>query len=180
MDLTTAIIGSHAWFFREGDAFAVPAPGVCGAESKPGIEPDFDAGWIDLGAIESADPTMGQEEFKLWKPAPGRLVLKDIPENKQELSYKIVTNDVGPLAIEVFYRATQKVGGAQLQFNPLSAPSRRGWMHLQKYNSGDGLWLTLDLYSRLRINTLKMDGTPTKPEWDLYVLYSSLNTGAIT
>jgi hypothetical protein len=178
MNLATALIGSHLWFFREGDAFTQPAPGVSAQEAKPGISPNFDAGWIDLGAVESVDPTVNQEEHKLYRPSPGRLVLKDLIETKQELSLKVMTNDVGPLAIEAFFRTSQKLGGGQVQFNPLSAVSRKGWAHFQMYDQGDNIWLSLDLWVRLR-TAMKLDGTPTKPEFDLFMLYSSLNTGAI-
>jgi hypothetical protein len=179
MNLASYIIGTHLWFFREGDAFTVPAGGTCGQESKPGIAPDMDAGWIDMGAIESFDPTVSQEDAKLWRPAPGRLVLKDILENKQELSIKAVTNDVGGLAIESLFRTSQELAGLQVQFNPLSAISRRGWVHGQCYDQDNNLWMTLDLWCRLRA-TAKFDGSPTKPEWEMFMLYSSLNTGAIT
>lgn len=166
------------WFFREGDAFTEPAPGTCAQEAKPGIAPDFDAGWIDVGAVESFDPSVTQEEYKLYRPSPGRLVLKELLENKQELTGKVVVNDVGGLAIETALRASQKLQGAQVQFNPLSSISKRGWAHFQCYDQNDALFLTLDMWVRLR-TTLKFDGTPTKPEFDLFMLYSSLNTGSI-
>jgi hypothetical protein len=179
MNLDTLLLGSQFWFFREGDAFALPAPGVCAQESKPGISPGFDAGWISLGAVESFDPTISQEDHKLYRPSPGRYVLKDVIETKQELSAKITSNDVGPLAIEAFFRTSQKLGGAQLQFNPLSSISRRGWIHFQGYNQNDGLALSLDLWVRLRV-MLKFDGKPTIPEFEIFTLYSSQNTGSIT
>ncbi len=179
MNVGSYIIGSHCWFFREGDAYTVPSAGVCGQESKPGIAPTLDAGWIDIGAVETFEPTIAQEEHKLWRPSPGRLVLKDYLENKQELSGKITVNDVGPLAMELFFRTTQKLGGAQLQFNPLSSISKRGWSHFQSYDQNDALIFSLDLWVRMRV-TMKFDATPVKPEFDFYALYSSLNTGAIT
>ncbi len=178
MNLDTLILGSHFWFFREGDAFTQPAPGVCAQEVKPGISPNFDAGWIDFGAVETWEPTVTQEDYKLYRPAPGRLVLKDAIENKQELGGKFTTNDVGPLAIESFFRSNQKLVGGQVQFNPLSAISRRGWLHFQGYDQNDVLVLSLDLWVRLRV-MLKFDGSPTKPEFEFFTLYSSLNTGAI-
>lgn len=178
MNLASYIIGAHLWFFREGDAFTKPEAGVCGVESKPGIEPEMDPGWLDLGAVESIEPTVSQEEHKLWRPAPGRLVLKDVLENKQEMSWKVVTNDVGPLAMECFMRTSAKLGGAQSQYNPLSAISRRGWVHVQMYDQDNALWNSLDMWCRVRC-AMKFTGEPTKPEWDLFLLYSTLNTGAI-
>lgn len=177
MNLASYLIGSHFWFFREGDAFTQPAPGVCGQEVKPGISPNFDAGWIDVGAVEGVDFSAAQQEHKLWRPSPGHLVLKDTIDTQQELSGKLTVNDVGPLAIELMFRASQKLGGAQLQFNPLSSTRKRGWGHFQCYDSTDALFLTLDIWMRLGVSG-KFDGTPTKPEFDFYMLYSSLNTGA--
>lgn len=179
LQLGSLIVGSHFWFFREGDAFVDPAPGVCAQESKPGISPTFDPGWIDLGAVETFDPSVTQTEHKLYRPSPGRLVLKDLLETLQELSAKVTTNDAGPLAIEAFFRTSQKLGGAQTQFNPLSAISKRGWVHFQGYDQNDNLVLTIDLWCRLRC-TMKLDGkAPTMPEYDLFMLYSSQNTGQI-
>jgi len=175
MLLDSFIIGTHGWFARDGDAFTTPAPGTVGRESKPD---SADAVYQDFGAIESADPTVAQEETKLWQPAPGRLVLRDVMENKQELSYKVKTNELSGLTIEMMYRTSQKLQGAQKQFNPLSAVSRRGWVHFEKYDQNDELWLTLDLYCRIRASG-KFDGKPTMPEFDLFVLYSSLLTGQI-
>lgn len=171
------LAGWHVWFFREGDAFTVPGAGVCAAETKPGISPDFDAGWIELGAVENYEPAIAQQEYKLWKPKPGRKVLKDMLENEQEFSGKVIVNDVGPLAVETFFRAMQKLGGATVQFNPLSSISKKGWLHFQGYDQNDELFLSQDVWCRLRC-MMKFDGTPTKPEFDFYQLDSSLNTGA--
>lgn len=182
MNLASYIIGTHLWFFREGDAFTLPDPGgTCGQEVKPGIAPDLDPVWIDLGAVESFEPTVAQTDYELWKPAPGRLVLKDLLENKQKLTIKAVTNDVGGLAVEAMFRATQELAnttGTEQQFNPLSAISRRGWIHAQFYDQDNNNYMNLDLWSRLRA-TGKFMGEPTKPEWEMFMLYSSLNTGSI-
>ncbi len=175
MNLASYIIGWQALFFREGDAFAAPEAGVCGVAAKPGVD---DVGWLDLGAIEGIEPTASQEDYKLWRPAPGKLVLKDVLENKQELGLKITTNDVCALAMESLFRTSAKLGGAVKQFNPLSGTSRRGWLHLQGYDQDNELWATIDLWVRIRA-AMKWTGEPTKPEWEVFTLYSALNTGAI-
>lgn len=180
MDTNSVIIGSHFWFFREGDAITVPEAGVCAQEVKPGLGEGaaMDAGWIEMGTVEDFDPTASQEEYKLWKPSPGRLVLKDVLENKQELSGKMVLNDVSALAIETAFRSNQKLAGAQKQFNPLGAISRRGWGHWQFYDQADGLWFNMDLWIRLRTK-IKFGAEPVKPEVEFFTLYSSLNTATI-
>src|SRR5689334_5436137 len=137
MVAATMLVGTHMWFFREGDAFVKPAPGLCAAETdlggagngKPGITPDFDAGWIDVGTVEACELTATQTDHKLWKPSPGRLVLKDLIETQQEMTGKITVNDVSPLAVETMFRTNTKLGGAQKQFVPLGAVSRKGWSH---------------------------------------------------
>lgn len=172
------IIGSHLWFFREGDAFTVPGAGTCAQESKPGIAPTLDAGWIDLGAIESWDPAVAQTDHKLYAPAPGKLVLKDFLENKQELTIKAVTNDLTGFVIETMFRAAQELQGAQTQFNPLSSVTKRGWLHVQQYDQNNNSFMNLDLWGRLRASG-KFNGDPTKPEWEFFMLYSSQNTANI-
>lgn len=174
--MQSAIVGWHVWFFREGDAFTEPAAGVCGQESKPGISPDFDAGWMDIGACETMEPAVAQQEYKLYRPNPGRLVLKDLLENMQERTFKFVVNDLSELAVELAYRTSQKLGAGQKQFNSLSSISKKGWLHMQGYDHTDTLILTEDVWGRLRAS-FKFDGQPTKPEFDFFQFYSSLNTG---
>ena len=176
-DYKSVLAGFHVWFFREGDAFTVPAPGISGAESIPGISPDFDAGWIELGTVEGFDPAVAQTDIKLYKPAPGHLVLKEILETKQELTGKVTVNDVSALIFELVFRTSQKLGGAQQQFNPLSAVSRKGWAHFQGYDHDDNILCVMDWWCRAR-GTMKFPlGEATKPEIELFWLYSSLSTG---
>jgi hypothetical protein len=52
-------------------------------------------------------------------------------------------------------------------------------VHFQGYDQNDNLALALDMWVRLRV-MLKFDGSPTKPEFELFGLYSSQNTGTIT
>ena len=183
MDTKSIIVGSHALFFVEGDAITVPGASICAVDSKPGIGASvgngLDPAWFDLGTVESADPTIAQSDHELWKPSPGRLVLKDILENQQKLTWKIMTNDFGPFAVEAGFRSSTRLTGAQKQFTPLSAISKRGWLHLQHYDHTDTLILTIDQWCRLR-PVWKFDATPTKPEWEVFMLYSTLNTGAIS
>ena len=170
------IPGSHTQIARSGDAFTIPSAGIVGVAAKPDpTDPCF----MDLGTIETGEFTLGQSDHKLFGPAPGRLIMTDIKETMQELTCKFTVNTVNPLAIETFFRTSQKLGGqtVQKQFNPLTGPSRYCWLHAQIYDDQDGLFLTVDLWGKIRVNTFSLKSEPTKPEFDFFNLYSALATG---
>lgn len=176
MNPYSVIVGSHIQLFRQGDPFTVPGPGgVCDINAKP--DPT-DAGWIDIGAIEDVEPSVSQSDHKLFKPAPGRLVLKDVKETQQEMSLKVTTNEVSSLAFETLFRTSQKLSGAQKQFNPLSAVSRYFWLHCQVYDDTDTLILTWDQWCKVR-SKQKWAKEPVMPEWEIFCLYSQYNTGLL-
>lgn len=177
--LGTFALGKHAWFCREGDAFLLPAAGVAGSESKP--DPN-DASFIDLGAIESwEDDVKDGNDQEVWQPSPGRLVLKDVLETKTKYTVKFTTGQLSAFALEAFYRASQKLTSASGQFNPLSARARKGWLHSQLYDQNDNEVMSLDLWGRIMVSggMKSADGAIVKPEFELLVLYSSLNTTGI-
>ena len=91
-------VGSHAWAFREGDAFALPAPGVAGVAALPGAE---DEAWIELGTVEDWEDSIEDEEEKaVWTPVPGHLVKKRVITTKQGLGLKLTTNQLTPAAVQ--------------------------------------------------------------------------------
>ena len=125
--------------------------------------------------------TMGDE--KIYKPSPGRRQLYDVIEKGAEGTVKITTQEVQAFALEVFYRTTQKLtqtGGNQ-QFNPMSAPSRKGWLHQECYDQSNNFAFSMDLYVLLRITggMASKEGGILKPQWEGMLLYSTLNTGAV-
>src|SRR4051812_35340407 len=107
-DVNSYAVNSHAWFFREGDAYTLPAPG---GNASALILPDpDDAGWIHMGDIEQWEDNFAQDEEKeVWKPKKGTLVRKKIITTKQALDFKLTTNDITRLAIEAFYRTNTKL-----------------------------------------------------------------------
>ncbi len=172
-------LGKHGWFFREGDAYTEPSAGTCAAESKPDAE---DPAYIDIGAIEDwEDDVSGGQDVEVWRPSPGRLVLKDVLEIKPKFTAKFTTGEMGPLAVESFYRTSQKLDGSSVQFNPLSGRLRKGWFHSQLYSQDDVLISSMDLWGRLKCTggIKSSDGSLVKPTWELLVLYSSLNTASL-
>ena len=170
----------HAWYFREGDAITVPVAGVCAVDVKPGIDPDFDPNWIFLGDAEDYEPSVAQEEEKVWKGKPGHLVKKDHLENKLERTLKVTTNDLNNIAMELFNRTIQKLGGATLAYQSLSSLSKKGWVHLQEYDQDDHLINAEDVWARVRCASRKgPQGKVVKPEFEILQLDSDLNTGLI-
>jgi len=171
-------------FCRQGDAATVAGIGPGGALNVPfncdvNSKPDpSDPIFVDLGAIETVDPTVAQTDTELFKPAPGRLVLKDVKESKQKLTLKVTTNEVSSLAFETAFRTSEKLSGVNRQFHQLGAVSRYGWIHIQAYDDFDQLILTLDQWCKLR-TTMKFAMEAVTPEWEILGLYSALNVGLL-
>lgn len=177
--VATLAIATHAFFFREGDAFTVPSAGTCGVNAKPGAA---DPKWISLGTIENfEDAISDEEEKKVWAPTPGHLQVKDIITTKQGMTFKLTSNDLSPLAVEAFYRTSQKLDGTSTQFNPLSAVPRKGWLKLQRYDHNDILRFAIDLWVRLKVTggIKGGNGDLIMPEFEAELLYSSLNTAGV-
>ena len=176
MNVYSLIPGSHILVARQGDAFTVPSAGTVGVNAKP--DPT-DTSFIDVGTVESGEFTTSETIHKLFGPSPGRLVKIDSKETMQELNGKFTVNTFGPLLVEVFFRTSQKLGGQTVlkQFNPLSAVSRYVWLHAQIYDDFDSLFLTLDLWGKLRSKTLSLKSEPVKTDLEFESLYSALSTG---
>ena len=178
LDLKARVLGSHLFFFREGDAYTVPGAGTCGAESKPDAnDPDY----INLGPIEDwEDDVSGGSDLEIWRPSPGNLVLKDIIEIKAKMMVKATTGEMSALAIESFYRSATNIASLTGQFNPLSGTLKKGWLHGQRYDHENNLVFTFDLWGRLKVSGgMKSGGELVRPQFEFAVLYSSLNTAQI-
>ncbi len=172
-------LGAHLFFFREGDAFTLPAPGTCAVDAKPDAN---DAAWISLGTIESFEDSIADEdEKKIWQPAPGHLVIKDVITTKQGMEFKFTANELTAFAVESFYRTSQKLTAASDQFNPLSGVPRKGWLKMQRYDHEDQLRLVMDVWVRLKVTGGMKGGNGeiVMPEFTAYLLYSALNTAAL-
>lgn len=173
-------LSAFAWFMRDGDAFTLPAPGIAARESKPsGADPAY----IELGLIQDWDPDYsGGQDLDVWRPSPGHLELYEMREIKARLNLKITGGELSPLALEIFYRASQKMDETTSQFNPGTAALRTGWCHIQAYDQKtDVLKLTMDLYGRIKITSLGKtgDGSIMKPTWEFLKLYSTQNTAGL-
>ena len=178
LDLKARILGSHLYFFREGDAFTLPAPGTCGVDAKPDGD---DPAYLDVGPVEDwEDDISGGQELEVWRPSPGRLALKDIIEVKEKLTLKFTTGEMTALAFESFYRSNNALASLAGQFNPLAGPLRKGWLHGQRYDHEDTLVFTFDLWCRLKVTGgIKSGGELVRPSFEAVALYSQYNTAQI-
>jgi len=181
--MNTRIIGSHACFFREGDAYTVPGSGTSGRAAKPGAA---DTGWIDLGVIKDAEGKIEEvKSIEIMAPAPGKLVLYDELSAGAKLTLSLTLQEMGPLVAELLYRslALTTSGG---QFNPLEGlVNKRGWLKLQCYDQdaapADEPDLLTETFVKLKVNgSVKMGGgEPAELKLDALVLHSTLNTGQL-
>lgn len=177
LSIAPYIIGTHAFFFRNGDAYTVPGAGTCGRESKPGAA---DPAWIDLGVIEESSDNLDDSKIEVYRPGPGRLRLWDVLSTKDKLMVKFTCSELGPLAVETLYR-TLALTEASSQFNPLEGVVKKGWLKIQRYDQADAQRVILDLFVMLSISgDLNFGGGElVKPQFEAMVLHSTLNTGTL-
>lgn len=177
MNTSARTIGSHAFFFPEGNSFTVPSSGTSGTAAKPGAA---DTGWIGLGVIGSSSISKSGDVKELWAPLPGTLRLKDVIEVKPDISFKFTVRELSALAVQVLFR-TLNLTSASTQFNPLEGKTLKGWLKLQQYDQNEALVMTVDVFVHLTC-----DGEVTFGEdivdfpFSARVLHSTLNTGSLT
>ena len=181
MALTTdsKIIGSHVWFFRQGDEYTkIPTNGVCSRTEKP---PATDTGWINLGIIEDADISCEETETEIYAPVPGHIVLYDVKKTKAKITIKFTTSEISPFAIEMLLK-TANLSLSSTQFNPLEGNvEKKGWLKLQSYDQTDTAVMVLDVFVSLKVTgAMKIAGGElAKLECEALVLHSPLNTGTL-
>lgn len=171
------VLGSHGFFFREGDAYTVPGAGNAGRNSKPGAA---DTGWIDLGVIEEAtDSPVESEKIEIFAPTPGVNRLYDVLETKRKRKGKIKCKELSPLALQVLYR-TANLSEASTQFNTLEGALVKGWLKRQIYDQNDAQRLVEDLWVMLEVaSDVNVGGGLCEVEFEYTVLHSTLNTGTL-
>ena len=176
-------LGSHCYFFREGDAITVPAPGsAAGAATSSNQPAASDPLYMNLGPILSwEDDFKAGKVEEVWGPSPGKLQLLDEIDLKVMQKCKFDVEQVSAIALEIFYRTSTKLTAASVQFNPNNAPTRRGWLHIERYDQSNNFFFACDLWGRIRVTggVLGKDGGLTKPSFEMTVYYSSLNTAIL-
>lgn len=176
MNTDRIILGSHAFFFRDGVAYTVPGAGTASRTSKPGAA---DTGWIDLGILSEVTVQHQREEREVFAPTPGALRLYDVKETKRLLGVNLTTVDMSPLAFELLW-GTLALTNASTQFNPLEGQTKKGWLKLQQYKDDDSLFVTVDLFVQLKVSgEVAMGDNLVGCQYEAKVLHSTLNTGTL-
>lgn len=141
-------LGSHAYFAAEGTAFANNSngggPGTVDVNDAPASN---DPAFIPIGTTEVWDDKPKSSDKKVYTPAPAVLVPKRVVTVSQEMMYTFTTNELSPLGLQLFYRATQTLVQASNFFNPLSGKPLHGFLLLQRFSTeGDQVnpyWVAL-------------------------------------
>lgn len=168
-------LGSHAFFFREGDAYTVPSSGTCSRTTKPG---PTDTGWIDFGVISGFDIDAQSELKEKYAPVPGRLVLYDVHETKRKIAIKFKAEQLSPLAWELMLR-TLALSSASTQYNPEEGVVKKGWLKFQQYDQDNTLVNTTDVWVHLKAKGQPLGNDTTEVDVEALVLHSTLNTGTL-
>jgi len=170
-------VRSHIWIARAGVAFSQPAPGTVGQESKPHSE---DSAWFSPGKIENFQINRSSDLIEIFVPAPGRLVRHKVIDIKKVLDIQFTGLELGPLAMELGLDSTP-LSTSSTQFNPGSGGEKEFWLKAQSYNHRDQQILAADLWGHLRLTGGLNLGSDelVKPEYELKVCFSTLNTALI-
>ena len=179
-------LGHHGFFYPDGSVITIPAAGtgsVAGASSRTNKPDPTDPLYVDIGAIADwQDDIKSMGDEKVYKPSPGRLQHYDTIEKGAEFTKKFTTQELIALAVQIMYRTSQNLAAAGGVFNPLSAAPLKGWFHTELYDQNNVFAMNLDLYGLLRITGgwASKEGGLVKPNYELNVLYSSLNVGLLS
>jgi hypothetical protein len=176
MNTAARILGNHAFFFRDGDAFTVPAAGIASRTAKPGAD---DPVWIDFGVINNVSVSHERSEIEIYTPSPGQLRLYDVLETKRKLGIKFECEEIGALAVELIFGAGA-LNPASTNYNPLAGTVKKGWLKIQQYDQADQLVNTVDAYVHIKVaGETKFDDSNVKPAVECMVLHSGLNAGSL-
>ena len=178
MNTAARILGNHVYFFRDGEAYTVPAPGTASRNSKPATE---DPKWIDFGAVNNLSITPDTSVDEIYAPSPGALELYDVIENKRKRTIKFEAEELSFLSFELAFH-TKPLSTAGGQYNPGSGKTVKGWLKVEQYdhNSDDDSdpVNVVDMYVFLKLEgDLKCDENHVKTSIQALSLRSSLNTG---
>jgi hypothetical protein len=139
---------------------------------------------IDIGLIEGFEHDWSKgQDLEIWRPSPGHLELYESREIKNSLTMKWTGGELGPLAIQTFYRAKEDTSGTGVvQFTPGSSQLKKGWLFIELWDADtDTLMITLFLYGRIKIaGGWKSEETSiVKPMWEFLKLYSALSNAQL-
>lgn len=174
------VIGAHGFFFPDGVAFTLPAPGTCGRAAKPG---PTDPAWLPVGVADwTFAPQNKTVDFNA--PSPGARQLHDKITTAKGLKLKGKWMEMSNLTYRLLL-ATLNLPISPLaggQYNPLEGdPVLRGWLNIQQYNQANTLINTIDLFVALTLpGDVEFGENPVDVSVEADVLFSTLNTGTLT
>jgi len=175
-DLQSYALGSHAWLYREGEAFTSPAPGVVAVDALPDAA---DPGWAlrNIGDTEEWADKKNVDTEEILKPNPGHLSRKDIITFFQSLDFELTTNSLRRVAMQIMYGSAVELTEGVGQFVPLAKVPPRAWLKLQRYTQDDVLIFAADLWVRIDVtDTSSGNKKIIKPKFMAKLLDSDLNT----
>jgi len=179
--ISSVLIGSHAYFWEDGQPFTTPAPGTTGRESHAD---SADPGWATryLGIVGTCRIQSARGEgIEVWAPSPGRLRLFDVIPSKSDIILTLTLQQLTPLCIQLLF-GTSSLDGTSTQWNPTEGSGRpKGWMKYQAYNQDNVLVTVADLYSSVSIpEDVTFDPSAlTEVTIEARLLTSTLNTGSL-
>jgi hypothetical protein len=175
-------LGAHAFFAAEGSAFANNADGGgAGTVDVNDAPASNDPAFLPIGTIEDWTFKPAAKTVKTMTPAPSILVPKRTVTVSQEMAYNLTTNEVTPIALQLFFRAAQTLAQASGQFNPLSGKPLHGFLLLQMFSTeGDqqGPYLVglIWVFGTVTGGIAGGDSKILKPTWEFDQMYSPLNS----
>lgn len=177
MTRSPLVLGSHLFFVREGTSFTLPAPGTVSRTALPGAA---DSSWAYLGIVGELGAESSGEEVEVWKSAPGRLILDDVIPIKAQIKYTLTLREIGPKAIELFFR-TGVLSDTSTEFTPLSVAGIKGWLKAQWYDHKDTMQIITDNWVVIKpTGSFKADGQSlAEAQFEARLLFSTLNKGGL-
>jgi hypothetical protein len=169
------IIGSHAWFAREGslvDGDAVVSTAL----------PNFTttkADWTQLGAIEQWEPRMEQNKVIRRSPVAGGGKYEDRKEFilDSRLTHAFAIQQFGELEFEILANADGLTAGAYVPNS--RAEGIEGWLHRESYDQNGDLIDTSDTWVSLTMESFQFGENLNPHSLMARVLGNELNEGTI-
>jgi hypothetical protein len=190
MNTAPRILGSHAYFFRDGtdltvagtgpDGTAIEVPATASRTVKPAVD---DTAWLDFGVVNNLGVTPESTVDEIYAPSPGTLELYDVIENKRKRTIKFECEELSFLSFELAFHSKplSVAGGA---YNPGSGKTVKGWIRVEQFDQdaddeSDPV-NTVTLYCHVKLDgELKADENHVKTSIQLLPLRSSLNAGTL-
>lgn len=168
------ILGSHLYVARKGDVI----DGITvAADAKPDVDPE--SNWTKLPCVEEWEPQVEREIVPRKCPSPGRRRLRRNVLVSQSTRHIFALQEwTETMFAELLLGGSKPAGGV---FTPDGATELwEGWLKMQHYDQKDQLIFAADIWCNLTAESYRFqDGLETYT-LQADVLYSELNTGALT